>query len=55
MQLVDSGKLDLDRDVNGYIDFAIPTPQGGVPVTLRRLLTHRAGFEEHIKGLLLER
>ena len=51
MQLVDSGKLDLDRDVNGYIDFAIPTPQGGVPVTLRRLLTHRAGFEEHIKGL----
>jgi CubicO group peptidase (beta-lactamase class C family) len=51
MQLVDSGKLDLDRDVNGYIDFAIPTPQGGVPVTLRRLLTHRAGFEEHFKGL----
>jgi CubicO group peptidase (beta-lactamase class C family) len=51
MQLVEDGKLDLDRDVNNYIDFAIPTPQGGVPVTLRRLLTHRAGFEEHIKGL----
>jgi CubicO group peptidase (beta-lactamase class C family) len=51
MQLVDTGRLDLDRDVNGYIDFAIPTPQGGVPVTLRRLLTHRAGFEEHAKGL----
>ena len=51
MQLVDAGKLDLDRDVNGYIDFAIPTPEGGVPVTLRRLLTHRAGFEEHMKGL----
>src|SRR6266849_2188214 len=51
MQLVDAGKLDLDRDVNSYIDFAIPTPQGGVPVTLRRLLTHRAGFEEHLKGL----
>ena len=51
MQLVDEGRLDLDRDVNGYIDFAIPTPQGGVPVTLRRLLTHRAGFEEHFKGL----
>ena len=51
MQLVDAGKLDLDRDVNGYIDFAIPTPAGGVPVTLRRLLTHRAGFEEHSKGL----
>jgi CubicO group peptidase (beta-lactamase class C family) len=51
MQLVDAGRLDLDRDVNTYIDFAIATPQGGVPVTLRRLLTHRAGFEEHAKGL----
>ena len=51
MQLVDAGKLDLDRDVNFYINFAIPTPDGGVPVTLRRLLMHRAGFEEHIKGL----
>jgi CubicO group peptidase (beta-lactamase class C family) len=51
MQLVDQGKLDLDRDVNGYIDFALPVPQGGVPVTLRLLLTHRAGFEEHFKGL----
>jgi CubicO group peptidase (beta-lactamase class C family) len=50
MQLVDQGKLDLDRDVNDYIDFAIPTPAGGVVVTLRRLLTHRAGFEEHVKG-----
>jgi CubicO group peptidase (beta-lactamase class C family) len=51
MQLVDAGRLDLDRDVNDYIDFAIPVPEGGVPVTLRRLLTHRAGFEEHSKGL----
>ena len=51
MQLVDAGKLDLDRDVNAYIDFAIPVPEGGVPVTLRRLMTHRAGFEEHLKGL----
>jgi CubicO group peptidase (beta-lactamase class C family) len=51
MQLVDAGKLDLDRDVNGYIDFTIPTPAEGVPVTLRRLLMHRAGFEEHAKDL----
>src|SRR5215831_15247143 len=51
MQLVDAGRLDLDRDVNGYIDFSIPVPEGGVPVTLRRLLTHRAGFEEHSRGL----
>jgi CubicO group peptidase (beta-lactamase class C family) len=51
MQLVAAGRLDLDRDVNGYIDFSIPVPQSGVAVTLRRLLTHRAGFEEHLKGL----
>src|SRR5215470_3929411 len=51
MQLVDAGKLDLDRDVDSYIDFTIPVPEGSVPVTVRRLLTHRAGFEEHVKGL----
>ena len=51
MQLVEQGKLDLDRDVNDYLDFRIPTPDGGVPVTLRRLMTHRAGFEEHAKDL----
>jgi CubicO group peptidase (beta-lactamase class C family) len=52
MQLVEEGKLDLDRDVNAYIDFAIPMPPGGVPVTLRRLMTHRAGFEEQVKDLI---
>jgi CubicO group peptidase (beta-lactamase class C family) len=51
MQLVQEGKLDLDRNVNDYLDFSVPTPEGGVPVTLRRLLRHRAGFEEHTKGL----
>lgn len=51
MQLVEQGKLDLDRDINDYLDFHVPTPDGGVPVTLRRLLKHRAGFEEHLRGL----
>jgi Beta-lactamase class C and other penicillin binding proteins len=50
-QLAAEGKLDLDRDVNDYLDFRIETPQGGVPVTLRLLLTHRAGFENHLKEL----
>ncbi|MFL6590470.1 MAG: serine hydrolase domain-containing protein [Chthoniobacterales bacterium] len=50
MQLVEQGKLDLDRDVNDYLDFAIPRtfPE---PITLRRLLTHTAGFEETLKNL----
>lgn len=45
MQLVEQGKLDLDRDVNAYLDFTIP-PAFGAPITLRHLLTHTAGFEE---------
>src|SRR5690348_12272681 len=52
MQLVEQGKLDLDRDVNEYLDFTIPKtfPE---PVTLRRLLTHTAGFEESLKNLFV--
>jgi CubicO group peptidase (beta-lactamase class C family) len=52
MQLVEQGKLDLDRDVTDYLDFPIPKtyPQ---PVTLRRLLTHTAGFEETLKNLFV--
>ena len=51
MQLVEQGKLDLDRDVNTYLDFAIP-PYQGQPVTLRNLMTHTAGFEETTKYLI---
>jgi CubicO group peptidase (beta-lactamase class C family) len=49
MQLVEQGRLNLDQDVSSYLDFTIPTPRGGVPVTLRRLMTHRAGFEDRFK------
>jgi CubicO group peptidase (beta-lactamase class C family) len=53
MQLVEQGKLDLDRDVNDYLDFKIPAtfPQ---PITMRHLMTHTAGFEEQIKDLINE-
>lgn len=45
MQLAQEGKLDLDADVNSYLDFRIPDtyPQ---PITLKNLLTHTAGFED---------
>jgi len=45
MQLVEQGKLDLEADVNTYLDFRIPDtyPQ---PITIEHLLTHTAGFEE---------
>jgi CubicO group peptidase (beta-lactamase class C family) len=52
MQLVEQGKLDLDADVNRYIDFEIP-PAFGQPVTLRRIMTHTAGFEEWGKDLFV--
>jgi CubicO group peptidase (beta-lactamase class C family) len=52
MQLVEQGKLDLDRDVNEYLDFEIPRTYPE-PVTLRRLLTHTAGFEETLKNLFV--
>lgn len=50
MQLVERGRLDLDADVRTYLDFDLPLPRG--PVTLRHLLTHTAGFEERIAGLV---
>ncbi|MBS0417745.1 MAG: serine hydrolase [Proteobacteria bacterium] len=45
MQLVEQGKLDLNRNVNDYLDFKIPDTFAQ-PITLRNLLTHTAGFEE---------
>ena len=50
MQLVEQGKLDLDKDINGYIDFSIP-PFDGKPITLRQLMSHSAGFEDVGKHL----
>ena len=51
MQLVEQGKLDLDRNINDYLDFRIPE-DFGKPVTLRDLMNHRGGFEEGLKDVL---
>jgi CubicO group peptidase (beta-lactamase class C family) len=51
MQLVEQGRLDLDRDVNAYLDFRIP-PYQGKPVTLRELMTHTPGFEDATRDLM---
>ena len=50
MQLVEQGKLDLDEDVNTYIDFVIPDTFEQ-PTTLRHLLTHTPGFEDRGENL----
>jgi len=52
MQLVQQGKIDLDRNVNDYLDFKIPETFGK-PITMRHLMNHRAGFEEGLKDLLV--
>ncbi|MFQ3594795.1 MAG: serine hydrolase domain-containing protein [Sphingomonadaceae bacterium] len=51
MQQVEEGRLDLDRDVNAYLDFAIP-PFEGEAITLRHILTHTPGFEESVRYLI---
>lgn len=52
MQQVERGKLDLDADVNQYLDFKIP-PFSGKPITLRNIMTHTAGFEEQVKDIIV--
>jgi CubicO group peptidase (beta-lactamase class C family) len=52
MQQVEQGKLDLDKDVNEYLDFKIP-PADGKPITLRNIMTHTSGFEETVKDLFV--
>ncbi len=52
MQLVDQGKLDLDADVNSYLDFQIPATYPE-PITIKNLFTHTPGFEESNVGLFV--
>ena len=53
MQQVEQGKIDLDADVNQYLDFKIP-PRDGKPVTIRNLMQHVAGFEEQARNIISE-
>lgn len=54
MQLYEQGKIDLDADVNQYLPgFQIPAtfPE---PITMRHLMTHTAGFEDGVMGMVRE-
>jgi CubicO group peptidase (beta-lactamase class C family) len=51
MQQVEEGKLDLDTDVNNYLK-ELKVPEAfDQPITLKHLMTHTPGFEDHVIGL----
>jgi CubicO group peptidase (beta-lactamase class C family) len=52
MQLAEQGKLDIDTDVNRYLDFQIH-PAFSRPITLRNLMTHTGGFEEESRDIIV--
>ena len=54
MQLVEQGKLNLDADVNTYLDFKVPE-KFGKPITLRNIMTHTSGFEESVSELFMQK
>ena len=53
MQLVEQGKINLDADVNQYIDFKIPATYKQ-PITMRHIMTHTPGFEEDGRDLITD-
>ena len=54
MQQVEAGKIDLDADVNTYLDFKIP-PFHGNPITMANIMTHTPGFEEAGRDLITDK
>jgi CubicO group peptidase (beta-lactamase class C family) len=55
MQLFEQGKIDLNADVNSYLqDFKIPAtfPE---PITMTHLLTHTPGFEDQAEGMAVRK
>src|SRR3984957_10231240 len=52
MQLEEQGRLNLDTDVNQYLDFTI-RPAFNKPITLRNLMTHTGGFEEEDRDIIV--
>jgi CubicO group peptidase (beta-lactamase class C family) len=52
MQQVERGRVDLDADVNRYIDFKIPAFEGK-PIRVRDLLSHSPGMSD-VSGFIVD-
>ncbi|MDZ4776949.1 MAG: serine hydrolase domain-containing protein [Alphaproteobacteria bacterium] len=54
MQLVEQGKVDLNKPANDYLPAQLRIPDDGQtsPVLVRHLMTHSAGFEDLVAGHL---
>lgn len=45
LQLAEDGLIDLEADVNTYLDFEIEDTYQGEPIRVKHLITHTTGFE----------
>jgi CubicO group peptidase (beta-lactamase class C family) len=53
MQQVEQGRLDLDTDVNEYLESFKIKDTFEQPITLRHIMTHTPGFEDGALGYLI--
>lgn len=55
MQQVEQGRIDLNEDINTYLEeFQIPDTYPE-PITMSRLMAHTSGFEETVVGMAASR
>jgi hypothetical protein len=55
MQLVERGELDLDAPITKYLPDFDPQNPFGAPITLRELMTHRAGLVQWMEYVPLKK
>jgi CubicO group peptidase (beta-lactamase class C family) len=53
MQMVEQGKLELDRDINNYLTAFKISEKFDKPITLRSLMTHTPGFQDKLYQLFV--
>lgn len=54
LQLIETGRLELDVDVNEYLTTLQVSPTYPEPVTIRHLLSHTAGFTSEVANTVFD-